>query len=107
MSDRVEWSELPEELLPPIGKGLDILRFRSVCKSWRSGISCTDFVPRFPFNFPNPLPAPPRKQTRRGPQLLSWMARVHAKADHRHLQTKCLLHETILYHLTPSASDKG
>nr|XP_023890156.1 putative F-box protein At1g65770 [Quercus suber]POE63852.1 f-box protein [Quercus suber] len=108
MSESLECSELPEELLLPIGKGLDtrieILRFRGVCKSWRSAISCSDFIPRFPLNFPNPS-APPLRRLRR---RLAWLALFHDAADHLHQQTICLLHETILYRLTPSASsDKG
>ncbi|KAL4645650.1 hypothetical protein ACB092_02G249700 [Castanea dentata] len=108
MSESVECSELPEELLQPIGKGLDtridILRFRGVSKSWRSAISCSDFIPRFPLNFPNPFPPPLRRRRRR----LFWLALFHDEADHLHQQTVCLLHETILYRLTPSASsDKG
>ncbi|KAK9990058.1 hypothetical protein SO802_025043 [Lithocarpus litseifolius] len=108
MSESVECSELPSELLLPIGKGLDtrieILRFRGVCKSWRSAISCSDFIPRFPLKFPNPFPPPRRRRRRR----LSWLALSHDEADHLHQQTICLLHEIILYRLTPSASsDKG
>ncbi|KAF3947248.1 hypothetical protein CMV_026592, partial [Castanea mollissima] len=111
MSESVECSELPEELLQPIGEGLDtridILRFRGVCKSWRSAISCSDFIPRFPLSFPNPFPPPlRRRRPRRRPRLL-WLALFHDE-DHLHQQTVCLLHETILYRLTPSASsDKG
>ena len=55
--ERVEWSDLPKELLPTIGKSLDtridIVRFRSVCNSWRSSIPCNN-SPRFPLKFPNP-----------------------------------------------------
>ena len=100
MSGSVECSELPSELFLPIGKGLDtrieILRFRGVCKSWRSAISCSDFIPRFPLKFPNPLP-PPRRRPR-----LGLLATSHDEADHLHQQIICLLHETILYRLTPS-----
>ncbi|CAB4287896.1 unnamed protein product [Prunus armeniaca] len=39
---KVDWSDLPKELWPNIGKCLDnsvgVLRFRSVCKLWRSSI---------------------------------------------------------------------
>ncbi|KAF3947246.1 hypothetical protein CMV_026590 [Castanea mollissima] len=106
MNESVECSELPSELFLPISKCLDtrieILRFRGVCKSWRSAISSSDFIPRFPLNFPNPFP-PPRRRRR-----LGWLAISHDEADHLHQQTICLLHETILYRLTPSASsDKG
>ena len=55
--ERVEWSDLPKELLPTIGKSLDtridIVRFRSVCNSWRSSIPSNN-SPRFPLKFPNP-----------------------------------------------------
>ncbi|KAF3956120.1 hypothetical protein CMV_018728 [Castanea mollissima] len=56
--ERVEWSDLPKELLPTIGKSLDtridIVRFRSVCNSWRSSIDPSNNSPRFPLKFPNP-----------------------------------------------------
>lgn len=52
--DVVHWSDLPEELLRYIGKsldaGIDVLRFRSVCASWRSSIPpLRQISPRFPF----------------------------------------------------------
>ncbi|KAM3709923.1 hypothetical protein ACJW31_02G211300 [Castanea mollissima] len=54
---RVEWSDLPKELLPTIGKSLDtridIVRFRSVCNSWRSSVPSNN-SPRFPIKFPYP-----------------------------------------------------
>ncbi|XP_030973858.1 putative F-box protein At1g65770 [Quercus lobata] len=61
--ERVEWSELPKELLPTIGKNLDtridIVRFRSVCNTWRSSIPLFHtYSPRFPLIFPSPYPAP-------------------------------------------------
>ncbi|KAM3709921.1 hypothetical protein ACJW31_02G211100 [Castanea mollissima] len=60
--ERVEWSELPKELLPTIGKKLDtridIVRFRSVCNTWRSSIPhFLSYSPRFPLIFPTPYPA--------------------------------------------------
>ncbi|KAK4583789.1 hypothetical protein RGQ29_021782 [Quercus rubra] len=60
--ERVEWSELPKELLPTIGKNLDtridIARFRSVCNSWRSSIPLFHSnSSRFPLIFPSPYPA--------------------------------------------------
>ncbi|KAB1223723.1 hypothetical protein CJ030_MR2G004729 [Morella rubra] len=59
MGERVEWSDLPKELLPIIGKSLetrvDVLRFRSVCSSWRSSIPPFRVnSPRFPVKFPHP-----------------------------------------------------
>ena len=55
MDERVECSDLPMELLERTGKSLDIridvLRFRSVCNSWRSSIPSSSFhsnSPRFP-----------------------------------------------------------
>ncbi|KAM4129012.1 hypothetical protein ACJW30_02G212400 [Castanea mollissima] len=61
--ERVEWSELPKELLPTIGKKLDtridIVRFRSVCSTWRSSIPLfRSNSPRFPLIFPSPLRTP-------------------------------------------------
>jgi hypothetical protein len=55
----VEWSGLPKELLEMIGKSLDtrvdVLRFRSVCSSWRSSIPHSHaHSPRFPLKFPSP-----------------------------------------------------
>ncbi|XP_050369079.1 putative F-box protein At1g65770 [Argentina anserina] len=51
----VNWSDLPEELWPIVGKFLhnriDILRFRSVCSTWRSS--------RPPFQRPPPPPPLP------------------------------------------------
>jgi hypothetical protein len=53
----VNWSNLSEELLPYIGKsldaGIDILRFRSVCVSWRSSIPpLREISPCLPLRFP-------------------------------------------------------
>ncbi|XP_062165311.1 putative F-box protein At1g65770 isoform X1 [Alnus glutinosa] len=72
MGVRVDWSDLPTELLPAIVKSLDtridVLRFRSVCSSWRSSVPPFHAnSPRFPLKFPNPstltgpppLPIPP------------------------------------------------
>ncbi|XP_021750845.1 F-box protein SKIP23-like [Chenopodium quinoa] len=52
----VDWSDLPPELLLEIGKRLkfrlDVLRFRSVCKSWRSSLF---FKPKIEaFKIPEP-----------------------------------------------------
>ncbi|KAK8567929.1 hypothetical protein V6N13_105875 [Hibiscus sabdariffa] len=52
-----DWSQLPPELLLIIGKRLkarfDILRFRSVCSSWRSSVP-----PKvYPYPFPKHLPS--------------------------------------------------
>ncbi|KAF3440371.1 hypothetical protein FNV43_RR18655 [Rhamnella rubrinervis] len=50
MDERVDWSVLPDEIWSAIGKRfdnrIDVLRFRSVCRSWRS------FIP--PFNDSSP-----------------------------------------------------
>ncbi|KAB1223727.1 hypothetical protein CJ030_MR2G004733 [Morella rubra] len=59
MGERVEWSDLPKELLPIIGKSLetrvDVLRFRSVCSSWRFSTPLFPAnSPRFPFKVPHP-----------------------------------------------------
>ncbi|KAG2695225.1 hypothetical protein I3760_07G005100 [Carya illinoinensis] len=61
MTERmVDWSDLPKELLPCIGKSLEssaeVLRFRSVCASWRSCIpSFREISPSLPLPFPNPI----------------------------------------------------
>ena len=60
--DKVEWSDLPKELLLTIGKSLDtridILRFRSVCNSWRSSVPpFHSSSPCFPLKFPDPFPS--------------------------------------------------
>lgn len=51
----MNWAELPEELWPTVGKfldnGVDVVRFRSVCKPWRC------FVPPF---HAAALPLPPK-----------------------------------------------
>jgi hypothetical protein len=69
MGERVKWSDLPTDLLPMIGRSLDtcidVLRFRSVCSSWRSSVPpFHPNSPRFPLKFPNPdaatLTEPPR-----------------------------------------------
>ncbi|KAF5453845.1 hypothetical protein F2P56_023563 [Juglans regia] len=56
----VDWSDLPKELLPCIGKSLksssEVLRFRSVCASWRSSIpSFREISPSLPLPFPSPI----------------------------------------------------
>ena len=55
----VDWSGLPKELLEVIGKsidsGLDAIRSRSVCSSWRSSFPPFQArSPRFPLKFPDP-----------------------------------------------------
>ncbi|XP_015889789.4 putative F-box protein At1g65770 [Ziziphus jujuba] len=56
----VNWAELPKEMCASIGKhldnGIDVLRFRSVCKSWRSSIPpVQNTVPLpLPLEFPGP-----------------------------------------------------
>ncbi|XP_062144576.1 putative F-box protein At1g65770 [Alnus glutinosa] len=63
MGERVvEWSDLPKDLLPMIGKSLDarvdVLRFRGVCTSWRSSIPPFHaHSSRFPLKFPEPRSA--------------------------------------------------
>ncbi|XP_059439454.1 putative F-box protein At1g65770 [Corylus avellana] len=62
MGERVEWSNLPRDLLVMIGRSLDarvdVLRFRGVCTSWRSSIpSFHAHSPRFPLKFPEPFSA--------------------------------------------------
>ncbi|XP_027347649.1 F-box protein SKIP23-like [Abrus precatorius] len=59
MDEKVDWSELPIELWPKIGKSLDknidILKFRSVCESCRSSIPPSlPNSPSFPMQIPHP-----------------------------------------------------
>ncbi|KAI8536908.1 hypothetical protein RHMOL_Rhmol10G0293300 [Rhododendron molle] len=58
MASRV-WSELPPELLASIGKRLptriDVLRFRSVCSSWRSSLPFGTWPPPLPLTVPFPI----------------------------------------------------
>ncbi|RXH74950.1 hypothetical protein DVH24_029671 [Malus domestica] len=55
-----EWSDLPKELWPAIGNRLDnrldVLRFRSVCKTWRSSVSPFQqpVTPPLPLSFSSP-----------------------------------------------------
>ncbi|KAK4261693.1 hypothetical protein QN277_004655 [Acacia crassicarpa] len=55
-----KWDDLPPELWPKIGKSLhhhvDLLRFRSVCNSWRSSIPPS--LPNSPSLFPLQIPHP-------------------------------------------------
>ncbi|KAI4345629.1 hypothetical protein L6164_012731 [Bauhinia variegata] len=57
----LKWSDLPKELWPVIGKRLesavDILRFRSVCKPWRSAIPPSNSRISFP-GFPRKVTTP-------------------------------------------------
>ncbi|RDX85748.1 F-box protein, partial [Mucuna pruriens] len=60
MEDEVDWSELPSELWPKIGKLLeshmDIVRFRSVCEMYRCSIPpCVQNSPSFPMQIPHPF----------------------------------------------------
>ncbi|KAG5050805.1 hypothetical protein AAZX31_02G041500 [Glycine max] len=60
MDGKVDWSELPIELWPKIGKSLenhmDIVRFRSVCESCRSSMPPPlPNSPSFPMQIPHPL----------------------------------------------------
>ncbi|KAL4020273.1 hypothetical protein IC575_019044 [Cucumis melo] len=57
---RVRWSDLPPELWPIIGKRLDtyidVLRFRSVCRSWRASLPPFNAVsPLLPLDLPSPV----------------------------------------------------
>lgn len=59
MDEKVNWSQLPAELWPKIGKYLDnhidVLRFRSVCGSFRSSIPPSlPNSPSFPLEIPHP-----------------------------------------------------
>jgi hypothetical protein len=94
--ERVECSDLPEELLPTIVKSLethiDFLRFRSVCNSWRS--NCLPFTPASPLEFPHPHPHP------QPADLAPWLTSETAPA-------RAYLIETTLYlmqRLNPSTS---
>ncbi|KAH7848661.1 hypothetical protein Vadar_005855 [Vaccinium darrowii] len=53
------WSELPPDLLTSIGKRLDnridVLRFRSICSSWRSSLPFGTWPPRLPLTLPFPI----------------------------------------------------
>ncbi|KAK7263007.1 hypothetical protein RJT34_30591 [Clitoria ternatea] len=58
--DKVDWSELPKELWPKIGKSLenhiDVLRFRSACEAFRSSIPPSlPNSPSFPMQIPHPI----------------------------------------------------
>lgn len=60
MDGKVDWSELPIELWPKIGKSLenhiDVVRFRSVCESCRSSIPPSlPNSPSFPMEIPHPI----------------------------------------------------
>jgi hypothetical protein len=60
MDETVDWSQLPIELWPKIGKYLDnhidVLRFRSVCESFRSSIpQSLPNSPSFPLLIPHPI----------------------------------------------------
>ncbi|KAL2333863.1 hypothetical protein Fmac_015076 [Flemingia macrophylla] len=60
MDGKVDWSELPIELWPKIGKSLenhmDVVRFRSVCESCRSSIPPSlPNSPSFPMEIPHPV----------------------------------------------------
>ncbi|GAU34247.1 hypothetical protein TSUD_210290 [Trifolium subterraneum] len=60
MNEKVDWSQLPTELWLKIGKYLDnhidILRFRSVCQSFRSAIPPSlPNSPSFPLQIPHPI----------------------------------------------------
>ncbi|KAH7849209.1 hypothetical protein Vadar_014597 [Vaccinium darrowii] len=54
-----KWSELPPDILTLIGKRLesriDVLRFRSVCSSWRSSLPFGTWPPRLPLTLPFPI----------------------------------------------------
>lgn len=57
---RVQWSDLPPEILPIIGKSLetyiDVLRFRSVCRSWRASLPPFNIVSSLlPLDLPSPI----------------------------------------------------
>ncbi|KAL4377681.1 hypothetical protein GQ457_02G013320 [Hibiscus cannabinus] len=59
MEGRISWSDLPEELCSKIGQCLDarfdIIRFRSVCKTWRNSLPFSHprnwYLQMKPFNF--------------------------------------------------------
>ncbi|XP_050230151.1 putative F-box protein At1g65770 [Mercurialis annua] len=60
--NKIEWADLPKELLHKIGKcidsRLDLIRFRSVCSSWRSSVSTSHFdqeIPNLSFKLPHPI----------------------------------------------------
>ncbi|WCJ32753.1 hypothetical protein M5689_014156 [Euphorbia peplus] len=62
MINNNNWSDLPKELLETVGNFIrspvDILRFRSVCSSWRSSVSAPSFdqeIPQLVLKLPDPI----------------------------------------------------
>ncbi|KAJ4800689.1 F-box protein skip23 [Rhynchospora pubera] len=58
---RVDWSDLPVDLLQEISKKLhdvfDFVYFRAVCKKWRSAASISDLPPQLPWLVEHPVNA--------------------------------------------------
>jgi hypothetical protein len=99
MGERVvEWSDLPMELLPVIGKTLqariDVIRFRSICTSWRFSIPPPPEISPLPLPFPYPtssgseaflsqstiyLLEPPDENP--NPSSKSWLVKVEESED--------------------------
>ncbi|KAJ4786105.1 F-box protein skip23 [Rhynchospora pubera] len=52
-SEKPDWSDLPPELIPLISQKIadisDFVRFRVVCKRWRSAVQVSDLAPQLPW----------------------------------------------------------
>ncbi|KAI7982208.1 F-box protein SKIP23 [Camellia lanceoleosa] len=63
---QVQWSTLPKDVMPILINRLetriDLLRFRSVCRSWRSSSAVSLSLPNLSFPF-SPLAADPHRGT--------------------------------------------
>ncbi|KAB1223730.1 hypothetical protein CJ030_MR2G004736 [Morella rubra] len=109
MLGSMEWSNLPNELWLSIGQRLDtrldVLRFRSVCRSWRSSIPpfCAP-CPRFPLNFPSPYSVS-ADSTSLPPELLPLLRRLLPDSE-RSYEAAYLCQRTFysLQRLNPTSS---
>ncbi|XP_068336893.1 putative F-box protein At1g65770 [Pyrus communis] len=83
METTKEWSDLPKELWPAIGNRLDnrldVLRFRSVCKTWRSSVSPFQqpVTPPLPLSFSSPPAAEDGGALQTQPKALLFQIKVY------------------------------
>ncbi|CAB4318263.1 unnamed protein product [Prunus armeniaca] len=105
-SIRVDWTNLPPQLYQLIAQNLkthiEVLRFRSVCSSWRSSIPpfCASISPNFPFPHgptgflsqitvyltrpdpdPDPNPNPNPSSSSSSPSSKGWLLKLEECAD--------------------------
>lgn len=89
----IPWADLPKELAERIGNCLDthidVLRFRSVCTTWRSSLAPLQNSPHFPLEIPFPLDDPQPFKARTGYHLIESTVYIFQPLDGASIPSSC------------------